>query len=455
MQKDQRIRDFIHGLIEFEYVNDTDRCAWLVINTPEFQRLRRIRQLGFSEFVFPGATHSRFSHSIGVFHTARRLFDIIERKKSDVFDKEQVKIASLAALLHDVGHGPFSHTFEGAERSRGKLRQHHFRSADIVEGETEISKVLAEVDPKLPSAVAQMLRQENPIDIYTSVIASQFDADRLDYLRRDRYMTGTGLGGFDFDWLLDCLEVGEIVYGVPDEQKDYLPTISFYLNHKGLQAAEEYLLARFHLYSQVYLHKTTRAAEKMLGELLKRVADKIAQGDWDSCALPKSHPLAEYLANATGSAADTKLYLALDDFQVWSALGLLVQGKDAGISEIACRLLERRLFKCFDVGTLAKGRGGNSLQRFMKAVKDRSGGSSLSSAIIDSVPLSCYVYYEYEDQGALQKVHIGDRHGGEKRDFGRVSPAIGAITEDRVTRYYVSDQDGLALLHAIWTEVSG
>src|SRR5947208_2816593 len=174
----QRVRDPVHGLIVFRGDDQLDQLAWSLLDTPEFQRLRRIRQLGVSEFVFPSATHTRFAHCIGVFHTARTLVGIIRRE--------------LAAA------------------------------------------------------------------------GGAFDADRLDYLRRDRLMTGTGAGAIDFDWLMEQVRVREIEIEAPDaggepEERARVPTFCF--DPKALPAAEQFLLARFTLHEQVYFHKTTRCVE--------------------------------------------------------------------------------------------------------------------------------------------------------------------------------------------------
>ncbi len=116
----QRVRDPVHGLIIFRYDNALDQLAWRLLDAPEFQRLRRIKQLGFSDFVFPSATHSRFAHCIGVFHTARKLVEVIDRERNAAGqkpDERREEVAIIAALLHDLGHGPFSHTFEGVQKS--------------------------------------------------------------------------------------------------------------------------------------------------------------------------------------------------------------------------------------------------------------------------------------------------------------------------------------------------
>ena len=135
-----RIRDPVHGLIVFgdgndKEQNETDEIAWRLLNTPEFQRLRRIRHLGFSDLVYPGATHSRFAHAVGVYHTARLLIQVIRRRlKNQEFDEARARVALLAALLHDIGRGPLSHVFEQAALATGRRKRHEDWSAEIIQG---------------------------------------------------------------------------------------------------------------------------------------------------------------------------------------------------------------------------------------------------------------------------------------------------------------------------------
>ena len=209
MPETYRLRDPVHGLIVFEKSNRVDQLAWRLINTPEFQRLRRIRQLGVTEFTFIGATHTRFSHSIGVFHTARHLVYLLKTKLiQDEFNQRRAEVALFAALLHDVGHGPFSHAFEDAQKSIGNAKHHEDWTAEIITMDGgNIKKILSSYDADLPRQVAELLRADTPSDIYHSIVSSSFDADRLDYLRRDRMMTGSKAGAIDFDWLVDNLRV--------------------------------------------------------------------------------------------------------------------------------------------------------------------------------------------------------------------------------------------------------
>ena len=356
-----RIRDPVHGLIVFGDRNDkagneTDDIAWRLLNTPEFQRLRRIRHLGFSDLVYPGATHSRFAHAVGVYHTARLLIEVIRRRlKNREFDKERATVALLAALLHDIGHGPLSHVFEQASQATGGTKRHEDWSAEILQGDTEVNSILQEVDKGLPREISAVIKEEEPKDIYATVVSSQFDADRLDYLQRDRLMTGVEFAHLDRDWLFDCLEVGSVT--IDEDAPVRVPCL--YLNLKGLQVAEEYLEARFRLYKAVYMHKTTRAAEKMLGSMLKTFTL-----DYRDSQLAQQEPLLRYFVDESPSLGS---YLELDDASVWTTLATLAASSDTHVAELASRLRERRLYKCLDVGMQAQDEAqGNLYLRFRR-----------------------------------------------------------------------------------------
>jgi len=207
MPKQQRVRDPLHDLIEFNVErSQLEDVLWRVIQTRPFQRLRRIKQLGFSDFVYPGATHSRLLHSVGVFHTARRLMEVID--KYVPAKDARVDQALAAALVHDLGHGPFSHAFEKiGERFNLKMANHEAVS-DMLIRDGEVFEELREMGSGFANDVADMVSGSGTPTIYSAVVSSQFDADRLDYMRRDRLMTGSH-AGIDFEWLMANLEVGE------------------------------------------------------------------------------------------------------------------------------------------------------------------------------------------------------------------------------------------------------
>ena len=246
--KFRRILDPIHGLIEFERDGFEATC-WKILESRQFQRLRRVKQLGFSEFVYPGATHSRFTHSVGVFHTARKLDRVIESIHGDRFDKRRAQMAMAAALVHDLGHGPFSHAFESVLKNLG-LGKHEARSVKLVES-TELSTILDGFVPNFTRGVADIIRNKVPEDIYATIVSSQFDADRLDYMRRDRFMTGTQSSAIDFEWLTANLDIRRVQIGQDDTLVREVDTLV--VGQKALLAAEAYVLGLFHLYPNVLL----------------------------------------------------------------------------------------------------------------------------------------------------------------------------------------------------------
>jgi uncharacterized protein len=264
------IRDPVHNIVPFEGT-DCDRLLLSLINTREFQRLRRIKQLGLSQLVFPGADHSRFAHSIGVMQVTRKFLERISKLCPTCVDDDQHTVVLAAALLHDIGHGPFSHAFEKVSGEK-----HEKRTLEIIsDTSTEVNRALSGYHPNLPDRLKvffdedleEQQREQADIPPYlTQVVTSQLDADRFDYLLRDSYATDTDYGRFDLAWLLEHLHI--------DDDRG-----RFYLGHKALYAAESYVFARYHMYRTVYFHKTTRSAEVMLRLLLRRYKRLLGDAD--------------------------------------------------------------------------------------------------------------------------------------------------------------------------------
>ena len=448
-QKTQRLRDPVHGLIDFNRSDELAQLIWRLLNAREFQRLRRIRQLGFSEFVFPGATHTRFAHSIGVFHTARELASVLERLLGAAFDPARARVAICAALLHDLGHGPFSHTFEGVTKQRGAAKRHEQWTVEIIRNDTEVHEILHKHDPALIDPVAELLAAEQPADIYSSIVSSQFDADRLDYLRRDKLMTGTEHGSFDWAWLLACLEIERLTIGREDPDE----VDSLILGSKGLQAAEGYLLGRFHLYTQVYLHKTTRSAEGMLSALLGRVADLTADEKVAATGLFGSHPLIAFIQS---SYTSLQAYLDLDDAAIWSSLPQMSAASDAVIAELAWRLRTRRLFKCLDIGARTPTASGDARARFRRLLKQAIDSGDLEDRVdvlIDRQKVSAYKIHDYESEAALEKIVIRRADGsGRHDDVADVSEVVRAIGERELFQVYARSSIAMERLETIWRE---
>ena len=439
----KRLRDPVHGLIVFDDRDPlgVDPLAWALIDTPEFQRLRRIRQLGVSEFTFPSAVHTRFAHSIGVFHTARMLVKVIRREMSrndQDFEEAKAKVVLIAALLHDLGHGPFSHTFEEVQKSRDVKKRHEQWTADIIRNPAgQISPRLERFELGFTEKVAQLLEKEDPEDIYHAVVSSSFDADRLDYLRRDRLMTGIGAGAIDFDWLIENVRVAEIELNTPDEGDGEAPKApTFCLTKKALPAAEQFLLARYTLHQQVYFHKATRCVEHMIGKLLRAVAAHAAKrGEWRSTGLPAEHPLLRFFGRG-GETVEN--YLALDDALITGSLAALSQAEDPSISDIATRLRNRSLYKTLDLAEFGEDQG---MQRGkLRRIRRLFEGKVATEKVLVDEGASIGIYGEIggDEERMHKKLHVLD--GGVPTEISKLSPLIGALVEKKqFTRVYFED----------------
>ena len=441
----QRIRDPVHGLIVFGESGDKDRdetdgIAWRLLDTPEFQRLRRIRQLGFSDLVFPGATHSRFAHSVGVYHTARQLADVIARRQG-ARDPVRERVALLAALLHDIGHGPFSHVFESVGALSGKKR-HEDWGVEIVLGDTGVNKVLQDAGDGLPKDIAALLQDESPKDIYASIVSGQFDADRLDYIQRDRLSTGVEFAHIDREWILNCLDVGTVTIG---EEAPY-EAPCFFLGPKGLAVAEEYLEARFRLFQMVYTHKTTRAAERMLETVLGMARNTIDAEDTGG------DPVLRFL---TSDAPTLGMYLSLDDSAVWAALSALAEQRCRRVSDLARRLRDRQLYKCIDLGVRDESRG-TLYYRFRKKLNESS-IPDRADVLFDNPVVTSYKRYDFADSSALKKVLVKIRSDMlepvDVIDHSDIIAALEKTERRRAVRVYSPDADTVRELLDLLREV--
>lgn len=344
----QRVRDPVHNLIEFDR-SQFEQALWNVIQSPPFQRLRRVRQLGFSEFVFPGATHTRFAHSLGVFHTARALMRVVRQHISEnsahqQFKEHQAQVALAAALVHDVGHGMFSHAFEAVGKTLDLRMARHETVSEAIIRDTEIALVLnKELGSGFANDVANLIGRKEPGNLYDSVVSSQFDADRLDYMQRDRMMTGVQSSGIDLTWLLANLQVASVSTGADEDATGSVETLV--LGPKAIQTAESYVLSLFHLYPNVYLHKTTRGAEKVFGALMQRLLRLAKNQNERQTGLPLNHPILKFANNSN----ELERALELDDAVFWGALPMLVEATDEKIRKLALCLKDRRLPECINI----------------------------------------------------------------------------------------------------------
>ncbi|HEX8663209.1 MAG TPA: HD domain-containing protein [Beijerinckiaceae bacterium] len=443
MPKPQRIRDPVHDLIEFD-TGDFETMAWRALDSREFKRLRRIKQLGFSEFVFPGATHSRFAHSLGVFHTARQLSAVIRARLGGQYDQPRAEVAMAAALVHDLGHGPFSHAFEDATTKLGVKRRHEDWTAEIIRGDTEVGHRLEQYGgAAFRTSVAELLAGDTPSDIYAAIVSSQFDADRLDYVRRDRLMAGVQHGGFDFSWILANLEVDTIAFMTDGE--NFAEGESLVLGRKAFQAAEAYVLGLFHLYFTVYFHKATRSAEKMLTGILQRVGEHVAEGQGGITGLSERHPLISFLREPSLGN-----YLRLDDAVVWAALGTLSESEDMDLAELAVRLLNRELFKSFDVKARLDRAGEPAVAQFRYRLSEARKANKIGRFDLfeDTAARNPYKRRGFEND-ALSKVLIRREDGHGYQDLAERSSVVAALQPESLYRVYVRNDETRKLVEEI------
>lgn len=308
-------RDPVHN-----YITVNHPVIYDLINSKEFQRLRRVKQVSTTVFTFHGAEHSRFSHCLGVYEIARRVTEIFDAKFPEIWDTNEDLLTMVAALLHDVGHGAYSHTFEKLfDTDHEAITQEIITSPD-----TEVNAILRQVSPDFPEKVASVINHTYHNKQVVQLISSQIDCDRMDYLLRDSYYSGANYGQFDLTRILRVIR----------PTKD-----SIVFEYNGMHAVEDYIVSRFQMYMQVYFHPASRAMEVLLQNLLKRAKYLY---HIDSHFFEKTSPnLITFLANQA-SLAD---YLSLDDgvmntyFQAW------ISAEDDILADLASRFVNRKVFK--------------------------------------------------------------------------------------------------------------
>lgn len=327
------IRDPVHDVIALDLGDAADALIFRLLATREVQRLRRIRQLGLASLAYPGADHSRYSHSLGVFETARKILARLDRA-GVALDGGTHEATLVAALLHDLGHGPFSHVFE---RVSG-VHHEGFTRRLILDPDSEVHQVLIRHETTLPERVVDLLTGNEASDpVAQDVLSSQLDADRLDYLLRDNLMTGSRYGRYDLAWLLQAMTVADGRLAI---------------SGKGLSAAEAYLQARYHMYRHVYFHKVVRAAEGMVKLALQRARELIlseSSGDVAGVNLavpPGSGSVAKVLVSDRLSSEE---FGDLDDVSVMGCFKAWARSGDAILADLCGGLLNRRLYKTIDL----------------------------------------------------------------------------------------------------------
>lgn len=336
------IRDPIHDIIRIQHP-----FILRLLDSAPIQRLRRIRQLGIGWLVFPGAEHSRFTHALGVFHLAGRVMNQLEQEADEggaaLFAEGRREAILAAALLHDVGHGPFSHVFEHVAQGIDTTRaaSHEAWSLRIIDEHQEVREALESFSTELPTLVRQILDHTYHPYYVTAIISSQLDVDRFDFLLRDSHMTGTRYGFFDLEWMLRTLAIREVRPASAAGAAAPVPSLQTIVvdGRRGLSGLEAHLLGRHYMYRNVYYHKTIRAAEQMLHKVLERAAEFIRAGN-------NQFGNAAFAKMAGGEVLDIPEYLSLNDFVLMSWIEDWARSaNDQTLRDLSARLVERRLLK--------------------------------------------------------------------------------------------------------------
>nr|HAD49848.1 phosphohydrolase [Algoriphagus sp.] len=316
MKSQKILNDPVYGFITIP-----SELIFTIIDHPYFQRLRRIKQLGLTDFVYPGALHTRFHHALGAMHLMSITLDNLRNKGTEISDPEY-EAALIAILLHDIGHGPFSHALE---YSLLKSVPHEELSLLIIE------LLNQELSGKLDLTL-RIFKNQYERKFFHQLVSSQLDIDRLDYLQRDCFFTGVSEGTIGADRIIKMMDV-------KDDQ--------VVIEEKGIYSIENFLSARRLMYWQVYLHKTTVSAEKMLINLIQRAKDLKIRGanfpiseEFDYL-LGNEHTLQDFQSNPDL----LKIFLELDDLDLWGAIKLWKKSDDYVLRSISRMFLTRNLFK--------------------------------------------------------------------------------------------------------------
>jgi len=318
-------RDPVHNIIRLQTDSDEGELMMRLIDAAEFQRLRRIKQLGLGLYTYQGAEHSRFTHSLGAFHLMTRVLDRLS--ETYAINSEDRVAARAAALLHDVGHGSFSHVMEKV------LNFHHERWTVqvILDEHSEIGELLRSHASDLPQKVASIIEGKFQPSALAQLVSSQLDVDRMDYLLRDSLMTGAKYGIYDLEWIINALAI--------DEAADRV-----YVQARGIYAVEEYLQARYYMFRQVYFHRTLRSAEAVLRSIMRRALRLLEAG--------------EDVWHAGGTAFEKILrreplsigeHMQVDDSDFVFHVKQWQNSNDAILRDLSRRFISRRLFKAVDL----------------------------------------------------------------------------------------------------------
>jgi len=363
------IKDPVHGTMQFTSAED----SWIkpFVDSPHFQRLRHIKQLGLGDFIFPGAVHTRFNHCLGCCYVASQI-----AQKIGLADEER-QLVMIACLLHDIGHGPFSHTFEGLFTD--KLIRHEdwtpyfladYSTPEFFSHYNRINPRYQLTQEKFQTLAQMIMHKPMAKNVLADIVSSQLDADRLDYLLRDSHFCGVRYGEFDFRWMLHCMAI------VESKEGERLG-----ITHKGIGVVEHYLMARRLMTRNIYHSQKKLALEELLVQMLANLSTSLEQHA--AYAPIRETRLGQFLVaanqfnQAITSAAEIKTvkqqflekhyrdYKELCDYDVFALIKQLAELQDTHTAtEIASRLQQRKMPKIFRLNHKEVGKVRTELREF-------------------------------------------------------------------------------------------
>lgn len=384
------IRDPIYSYIQVDY-----QIIWDLLSTFEMQRLRRILQLAGTNYVFPSCEHTRFVHSLGVYEVARKIITTVEDIKNSLNEEEKVQVLC-AALLHDLGHGPYSHCFENFH----EVSHEEYTKLIILSEESEINRVLRKYDENLPKLISSIIDHSHPNPLSYQLISSQIDADRMDYLLRDAYMSGTPYGSFDVNRIMRIMKV-----------KDH----NIVFKKSGVSAIENYIMGRYHMYEQVYYHPVSTCVEIIFSSFLRRMKELYLAN------YQFKFDISTIIPFFSDEMVNVKDYVLLDDVVVNYYLKEATKEDDKILSDLACRIVYRRLF---DYQIL------NNEEEVNKVKEELINKGYDPNYYIASIRLRRNIYKKYGDVNYASINILLDN--GSVKEITKVSQIVNAISASKI-----------------------
>ena len=413
--KQRTYLDPIHGPIELNLNDSTDSLLAKIIDTKEFQRLRRIRQMGLGWFTFHGAEHTRFGHSVGTLFIAKKMVTHLSNSFPEVNTFKAEILVS--ALTHDIGHGPFSHTSE-------KLSSfsHEDWTKKIIRDNSEINSLLKSYDKDLPRKVISIFEHKTTPLYLSQIISGYIDCDRLDYLHRDSYFVGVPYGLTGSDRIISSLQI--------DNSKDGVASsLLVVVENIGLDAVVHYLQARHSMYQQVYQHKKNLACDFLLKKIIERIKE----------TSPKNISQILYAwLNFEGKSIeqiDLNSYLQSDDFLLFVNVQNLANDSmtEKTLRDLAYRIMSRKLFKSLEFRQETTSEKTNEILEKIKSIaKTKNLDSNYYVGIekSSSKPYEPYVASGYKTGKAI----FVKQQNGQVKELSEISGLVKALSQENIVK---------------------